>query len=468
MSCAPDAATAFYRPRQIWQSPLYQLVEKHYDEFERVYPERFAQRYGFWRPVIGKAVGAYLSCGDLRQGFARVRCPDCGHDLFVPFSCKQRCVCPSCHQKRTLVTAINVAEHIAAPVPHRQFVFTMPKRLRLYFRYHRDLLRELPKLAWTVTLQVYHAVLGRDDVVPGMVAAIQTHGQLLQWHPHLHCLTTWGAFTPEGAFLPLPDDLATEPFLKLWEAEVFKLLLDEGRITEQTVAEMRSWRHSGFSVDKSVHLDADDTAAVERLIQYMVRCPFSIDRIVSSMPDGKVVMRAEKAACQPFPVLGDARLAKGIPRNFEVFDPLDFLAELTQHIPDPSMQMVRYYGYYSNRARGDRRRAGIASSAAVKIEDPRADEEDTPYRKLCRMRWSALIKRVYETSPLTCPNCGGTMAIVSFIEQRNQAEVIERILKHCGLWDRPGSRAPPAKNTPLRQPLLELEYVSVDEFPMAL
>ena len=62
----------------------------------------------------------------------------------------------------------------------------MPKRFRLYFRFDRDLLRKLPNLAWETTLEVYRAVLGRDDVVPGMVAGIQTAGRLSQWYPHLH------------------------------------------------------------------------------------------------------------------------------------------------------------------------------------------------------------------------------------------------------------------------------------------
>jgi len=36
--------------------------------------------------------------------------PEYGCNMFVGFSCKQRCMCPSCHQERTLVTAINIAE----------------------------------------------------------------------------------------------------------------------------------------------------------------------------------------------------------------------------------------------------------------------------------------------------------------------------------------------------------------------
>ena len=79
--------TDFYRPRQPWDTSLYRLVEDNYEEFERVYPDRYQTKYGFWRPAIRKAVNEYLQCGDLREGFARVRCPDCGHNLFVAFSC---------------------------------------------------------------------------------------------------------------------------------------------------------------------------------------------------------------------------------------------------------------------------------------------------------------------------------------------------------------------------------------------
>ncbi len=110
---------------------------------------------------------------------------------------------------RTLVTAIDIAENICAPVPHRQFVLMLPKRFRLFFRFDRNLLRKLPKLARESVLEVFRAVLDRDDVVPGMVVGTQTYGQHSNWHPRMHALTTYGAFTPDDAFIPLPDDLST-------------------------------------------------------------------------------------------------------------------------------------------------------------------------------------------------------------------------------------------------------------------
>jgi hypothetical protein len=53
-----------------------------------------------------------------------------------------------------------------------------------------------------------------------------------------------------------------------------------------------------------------------------------------------------------------------------------------------------------------------------------------------------LIQQVYQVNPWLCPRCSGTLKIISFIE-RHQSEVIEKILRHCGLWEQESARAPP-------------------------
>jgi hypothetical protein len=184
--CTSSPVAAVYRPRQPRQSPLYQVIERYYPEFERAYDERYAKLYGPWRPIIGEVARKFLRCGDLHFGFARVRCPDCGYEMFVPFSCRQRCLCPSCHQKRSLLAAHAIAHTVCASVPHRQLVFTIPKRLRIYCRYDRSLLGELARAAWESVVEVYRRVLQREDVTPGMVAGIQTFGELIHQLSGLH------------------------------------------------------------------------------------------------------------------------------------------------------------------------------------------------------------------------------------------------------------------------------------------
>jgi hypothetical protein len=187
------------------------------------------------------------------------------HGLGAP--CRVRCFCPCCHEKRALEKAGWVAEQVCAEVPHRQFVFTIPMRLRIYFRFERRLLGELCR------------------------AAART---------------------------------------------------------------------------------------------------------------------------------------------------VDFLAEVTQHIPGAGEHLIRYYGWYSNKSRGQPAPRPSPAPQATAAPTP-----PPPTAREARKGWAALIKQVYETDPLCCPKCGAQMKIIAFI-QRRQTEVIEKILSHCGLWEEGSARGPPA------------------------
>ena len=68
-----------YRPRDPQASDLWRLMDRHFETFRCVYDERFQAKYGYWRPIVERSVRAYLRCGDLHEGFARVRCGDCVH-----------------------------------------------------------------------------------------------------------------------------------------------------------------------------------------------------------------------------------------------------------------------------------------------------------------------------------------------------------------------------------------------------
>jgi len=146
--------------------------------------------------------------------------------------------------------------------------------------------------------------------------------------------------------------------------------------------------------------------------------------------------KTEHNAVGRFPEPGGGELLAGPCRNFQVFDPLDFLAEVTQHIPDPSEHLIRYYGWYSNKSRGQRaqRQPPPTAGTAAPARPPTARE--------ARKGWAALIKQVCEADPLCCPRCGSAMKIIAFIE-RHQTEVIEKILRHCGLWEESPARGPP-------------------------
>ncbi len=87
---------------------------------------------------------------------------------------------------------------------NRQLVFTIPKRLRFYCRYDRRLPGGLARAAWRATVEGYRQQLKRGDLIPSMVAGIQTFGELVHFHPHIHAIVTDGGFTLGGSFICLP------------------------------------------------------------------------------------------------------------------------------------------------------------------------------------------------------------------------------------------------------------------------
>jgi hypothetical protein len=434
-----------YRPRN-HETPFFKIVRDHIDEFEKVYTERYQAKYGYWRPVIRKSIDKFLKCGDLKEGFARVRCQDCHEEFFVAFSCRQRSCCPSCDQKRALLLAHRLNNEVFAPVPHRQWVLTIPKRLRIFFRFDRSLLGKLCHVAWETILDLYALEVDGTCGTPAMIGAVQTFGDLINFHNHVHAVVCEGVFTESGHFVHITETWKHRA-IEIWQDKVFELLLNEKKIDQETVACMRSWRHSGFSVDNSVRIEANDHAAMQRLVEYIARCPFSLARIISVTNDGKILYRASAPSCIPFPKTGDNELVAGNPRNFEIFEPLDFLAAVTQHLPDKGEHQIRYYGWYSNKNRGLRKKKSEAVTAPtpdIADQDWEKLKPQSAYTKKCRMTWAALIKAVYEVDPLKCPKCGGTMKIISFIE-RHQSDVIEKILRHCKLWKEEPPRPPPSE-----------------------
>ena len=78
--------------------------------------------------------------------------------------------------------------------------YTPPKRLRVYFRYNRTLLGDLAGCAWRALRLRVLACFDDDTAVPGAVGFIQTSGELLNFHPHIHLLITDGVFCADATF----------------------------------------------------------------------------------------------------------------------------------------------------------------------------------------------------------------------------------------------------------------------------
>jgi hypothetical protein len=104
-----------------------------------------------------------------------------------------------------------LCEEVLKKVGHRQWVFSIPKRLRKYFMHDRKLLAKLSKFAWNVLSMYLKLGTTDDNAAPGAVIAVQTFGDDLNFNPHLHMVATDGCFDSNGNFMtgsePDPKEL---------------------------------------------------------------------------------------------------------------------------------------------------------------------------------------------------------------------------------------------------------------------
>jgi hypothetical protein len=380
---------------------LYRVLFHYFERFLAEYEERFEKEYGFFRPIVKEVVDRFLDCGNPRCGFARVRCPDCGSEFLLHFSCRSRGFCPSCHSKRLEEWGEWMRETLLLDVPHRQVVFVIPKMLRIFFKYKRRLLGDLCRAAVNALLKYLQATTG-TELRPGIVASIQTFGRKINFHVHLHFLVTEGGEDSEGRFHHLAsfqDSLLAEFFSR----EVFALLLREGLISEAVVEKIASWRHSGFSVHSKVRAETRQEA--ERVGKYMIRPLLSLQRLSLDEREGKVCYRFGEGA-----------------EEVERMDYLEFIARTTSHIPDKGQVTVRYYGLYGNAHRGKVGKAQPDKHPFIIIE------QECP--RVPRRGWAEMIRKVYEVNPMACPKCQAEMRIIAFI---TDYAVVDRIINHLKL-----------------------------------
>ena len=138
-------------------------------------------------------------------------------------------------------------------------------------------------------------------------------------------------------------------------------------------------------------------------------------------------------------------------------DDLELIRRLCAQIPAPRQHLVRYFGWYSSRARGDRgrRKSGESGNGAPRSEvDVRADTEhrdDSPAARSRRRSWARLLRRIFEVDPLLCPQCGVEMKRVAVIQDLGVADRILAHLRRIGgndPWQRTAQRGPPPSAPP--------------------
>jgi hypothetical protein len=283
---------------------------------------------------------------------------------------------------------------------------------------------------------------------------VQTFGDYLNFHPHLHVLAASGLVDREGRFHVLPVE-TLEPLAELFRHRFLALLRDEKLISESKLRQLLAWTHSGFSLDAGEKPVAPhDVEGRKRLAEYLLRAPFSLEKITWNESTGKVIYRSKRSWHTK--------------RNFQIFEAVDFLAATVEHIPPKGQQMVRYYGLYSNKSRGMAAKNGRKRPEMAEAKRPERNEATPPGTlfilpapeprsgRFLRPLWRDLIMRVWGDDPHKCPCCPGTMKVVGTMIRSAEVEFFLRL---HGLWEGVIALPPPP------EPPFDIETMEPIEAP---
>jgi hypothetical protein len=426
-----------YPQRRPRDTVLYRVVSEHLE----TWLERSREACTDDDPVPGwkeEALRRYLTCGIFQHGFCRVRCDSCGHDYILAFSCKTRSLCPSCASRHMVETAAYITDEVMPRVPVRQWVLSLPKRVRFFLERDPRIAAEVQRIYMrAVETMVRRTSPGAPRGARfGAVGFKHRAGAFINRNFHYHSLVTDGVFAEvdgemvffEATGLTRDDVLALQRQVR---RRVLRWFERQGLLGCSDVEAMLGWEHEGgFSLDASVRLEEWDRGGLERVARYCARPALSLERL-GELDNGRLIYQTRRFT------------ADG--RNWIVFEPMQLLSAVAALIQPPRVRMHTYFGVlapHSSMRKAVVESAGPAGALMDRLADAKKRQGLGPASPASRM-WAMLLSRIYEELPLLCPRCGSAMRILSFITER---EPITRILDHIGM---PSS---PPEITPARDP----------------
>jgi hypothetical protein len=374
----------------------------------------------------------------------------------------------------------HLVDQVLPRVQHRQWVLSMPRRVRWHLRHQPAVISGL----LTVFLRAVETTIRQrspgapSDARFGAVAFVHRFGGYLNRHVHFHVLVSDGVFSAgtdgEAIFHPALDltwaDIAAVQ--SQLRRRGLRWLQRHGHLDDETVHTLDSADHAGgWSVDASITIPGWDRQGLEQLARYCTRPPLSQERL-GRLNDQLLVYNLRRAT------------ADG--RTELLLTPEELLDRLAQLVTPPRLHKHRYCGVLAPNARLRRAvtaSAGPAGATLQLLQQARegmglpsadapvpplnkaaADEPKTGLRLAAARCWALLLARIYECLPLSCPKCGKPMRIIAFVLER---PVIERILEHIGEPTRPpavrSARPPPQGEFQFDQTLGPDDWPEMDQ-----
>ena len=285
------------------------------------------------------------TCRTCAQGYHVWTCPRGDYRREVNNSCKHRS-CPLCGASETEQWLQRQQARLLG-CRHHQIVFTLPHDLHPLWRYNRTAFSNLLfRCAWE-SLQSFARDPRWLGAEPGALAVIQSWGEMLNTHVHLHVMLTAGGLTPAGQWQEAPRSFIfparalSVKFRGLFRARLLAELARAWWVLPPGT-DATHWRHELNRLGRqrwNVRIEPaydHGRGLLVYLARYLRRGAIAEARVHAY--DGRTLRIAYK------------RPGEHARATFQL-GAEEFLRRVLEHAPEKGLHVVRAYGLYHHRRR---------------------------------------------------------------------------------------------------------------------
>jgi len=356
-----------------------------------------------------EALNKMMVCRTSTLGGAMFVCLGCAQVFFVNRSCKHR-FCVTCGIQDTNRWAEAVLGNLLN-IRHSHVVVTLPAWLRGLAQRNGNMLHNL------MFSSLKHVMMDwfgeKHGIEPGLVMVLHTAGSDLKYHPHIHCIVSFGGADLKTREIKVlkGDFLVDHKFLRSRFRHVFQGGLiaryDSGDLkVAENLSERKyfmAFLKRNNATDWVVSIQEplyDATSIVRYVFRYAKRACVS-ERKIEQIEGEYITLRYNDYKNTP----KGEKPRQGYVRLHYV----DFLDRLLQHVAEKGYRQVRYAGIYEGRKRKNLPLEWKVPIAAAADTEPQPEENGDFWQ------YRQDVKRQGGHDPLWCITCQQAMVLLGEI-----------------------------------------------------
>ena len=320
-----------------------------------------------------KVINAITSCRTWKLGYHVYRCDNCHHEEIVYNSCRNR-HCPKC-QSLAKAKWILQRDSELLPVSYFHLVFTLPHIFNPLILQNKKQVYSL--LFHTVSETLKQVTANPDNLGAscGFFAILHTWDQLLNLHPHIHCVIPGGGLSPDklkwissakNFFVPVRK--LSKVFRGKFLSCLDKMHISGNFVFNGNILTLRIYENFKALLKKSCGSDwavyskppfKGPHWVLRYLARYTHRIAISNSRIIGIKNDKVLFTWRDRK--------------NGNVKKIMSMDPVTFMQKFLLHVLPSKFVRIRYYGFLGNAVKKDNialiRRLLSDSSAQTKKQE---------------------------------------------------------------------------------------------------